>query len=418
LELVSSTCTRNNNTNQMGSDSYFDAINKALKDLGLYATFKLHFGRKVGPCKLELEEVPPDLIKLAGNWIPDNQDKAYSAKMPMMSMRVMGGHGKEAGQYWNAYETCPPSDSPDEVEMQFFPWAEPVLNAVLAASERDGKDRLTATCFLRLIIYLRTVLVQGVAVMMNDVNPRRHPIFQHRLFTTPAFTAYREKMKEHVASVVDPTEGFCRDPELNTRFESTNRRIHTNHTESMTKLSGVESQLSGMQSQLSTLMSGLTANIGRSLLAAAETFQESQEEQDAPASPGPASDIMDVHDVKLTRNHQSVTRMYNEFHGLEEFKDSPCFGGFAALEEKRKAGWRRTYDRSEGQYFSKVKRIVITAVDAGVSDGTELRAVLEKFDNMYADIRNVSTMVEKLQKEGFLEVKTRKSKNNADHGNA
>jgi hypothetical protein len=132
----------------MSSRAYSQPINGALKALDLFAAFKVHFGRKVSPGKLEQHEIPPDEIKQRGNWSPDTQDKSYSGRMPLRAMRVMRGHGKEEGQVIKASETYPPSDSPDEVEKA-------ALNAVLAASERDGKNRLTAICFLRLIVNLR-----------------------------------------------------------------------------------------------------------------------------------------------------------------------------------------------------------------------------------------------------------------------
>jgi hypothetical protein len=166
--LVPNTCTSEDNTTEMSSRSYSQSIDGALKAFDLAAAFKVHFGRKVPPLLLEQHEIPPAEIKQLGNWSPDTQDKSYSGRMPMRAMRVMGGHGDERGQVFNASETCPPSDSPDEVEKKFFPWAETALNAVLAASERDGKNRLTAVCFLRLMVNLRKVLVQSVAVMMDD----------------------------------------------------------------------------------------------------------------------------------------------------------------------------------------------------------------------------------------------------------
>jgi hypothetical protein len=242
-------------------------------------------------------------------------------------------------------------------------------------------------------------------MMDDEVQSRRHPIFQHQLFNTPEFAAYREKMKQHIASVQDPTEGFVTDPAVNTRLDSLSRRLHTYHTQTTTAQNKTNAGVGRVESQ----MSALNCNIGRSMMAAAAVFQ-SEEQQDATpsqnsGSPPPTTDVMDVKDVKVSRDHRTVTSMYNEFHGLAEFKDRPCHGGFAALEVKRKTGWRRGYDSRENQHFSKVKRIV-----EAVDDCTDLKAILEKFDAMYTEIRNVSKMVDLLKEGGYLVVKSRKKK--------
>ena len=58
-------------------------------------------GRAVGPAELEMEEVDPQGTKTLGNFNPDTQEKRYSIKLPLSSMRVAGGWDELKGSHYS-----------------------------------------------------------------------------------------------------------------------------------------------------------------------------------------------------------------------------------------------------------------------------------------------------------------------------
>jgi hypothetical protein len=111
---------------------------------------------------------------------------------------------------------------------------------------------------------------------------------------------------------------------------------------------------------------------------------------------------MDVMDVKYVKVSQACT---TSFTGLRSSRIAHVMVDLQHWRKKRNTGWRRGYNSPEKQHFSKVNRIV-----EAVDDCTDLKAILEKFDAMYTEIRNVSKMIELLKKGGYSVVKSRKKK--------
>lgn len=83
------------NTKSLKKNTYVDQIRQCFSDLDLATAHYGHWGRVSGAVKLEQEEVPPDLIKVMGNWEPSIQETRYSSKLPLMPLRVMAGFGKD-----------------------------------------------------------------------------------------------------------------------------------------------------------------------------------------------------------------------------------------------------------------------------------------------------------------------------------
>ena len=103
--------------------------------------------------------------------------------------------------------------------------------------------------------------------------------------------------------------------------------------------------------------------------------------------------------AEMNRAPSSVTEIYNQYYGIgETFSGQPVDGGFAKLEEAG-ASWRNSYNNSQGQYFSKVKRIVL-AVDARIKGGRSKESSLAEFDSMWSmeEVnQNATKMISKLQ---------------------
>jgi len=100
MDEVTSVMDKGNEAELPGSN-YASAVKKELDQLGIFSHHFLHLGRAVGPAELEMEEVDPQGTKTLGNFNPDTQEKRYSIKLPLSSMRVAGGWDELKGSHYS-----------------------------------------------------------------------------------------------------------------------------------------------------------------------------------------------------------------------------------------------------------------------------------------------------------------------------
>ena len=80
-------------------------IKLVCKSLDIESKNWLHFGRKIAPAILDLEEVSNLDKRALGNWSTDIFVEVYSSKLPLVAMRVMTGFNKSSGMYHNPRTT-------------------------------------------------------------------------------------------------------------------------------------------------------------------------------------------------------------------------------------------------------------------------------------------------------------------------
>jgi hypothetical protein len=67
------------------------------------------------------------------------------------------------------------------------------------------KTEISGLSFLALLKYLREVILQDDAVLLEIEDYKDHPIFQHPIFTSEDFKAYAKELKEKIASTPEPS---------------------------------------------------------------------------------------------------------------------------------------------------------------------------------------------------------------------
>ena len=174
----------------MSNDSYARAMKKILKELKIIASHYCHIGRVLGPGEVENLEGESDGSRVLGNWNPTIQEKCYSTKLPMKTLRLMGGFVDSNGMHFNIRVTVePPQDLRDKV----FPFVKEGKKKIDDAQEKLPKDEpirwLTARCFLEMMDHLADVVLQDVAFIFAFHEKRRgHAMFMHMpLFRSTAF---------------------------------------------------------------------------------------------------------------------------------------------------------------------------------------------------------------------------------------
>lgn len=109
------------------------------------------------------------------------------------------------------------------------------------------------------------------------------------------------------------------------------------------------------------------------------------------------------------RKPKSITDVYNEYHGLEEFHEVPINGGVFEAEFLFGKEWQRHFSGADQKHFSRVKQLV-SAIDAQVRTGKALIVVLGEFDGWFAERKfSLAGLVAHLQDTGIVPRKVRVS---------
>ena len=251
-----------------------------------------------------------------------------------------------------------------------------------------------------MILNLRDVILQDIAVMMNEEGRGPHPLFQHPLFQSSDFRIYQEEMAEHMATGTDPFDSSIDAalPGVNARFDTIVNGIGDLHSAVSTGFNTVTTRLSQAATAFATELSGGSTH-SRAVTPATVRH----------ASP-PAT-VETVFDAHISQNHSSVSTMYEEWHGRGQYANRPCPGGFEMLETKRKARWRSGYDSKELQRFIKIKRIMQSIRQQTEDQGRDVGQVLEEYDGWWTDVSsNPSNMINRLIGEQHLQAKTRRKR--------
>ncbi|KAG7338733.1 centromere DNA-binding like protein [Nitzschia inconspicua] len=385
---------RTNDLNRVISDkTYSDAVKKICKQLGIPTQHYVHLGRVLGSVLAEADGDDNELIRILGNWDPKIQEKAYSSKLPMKIIRSRAGFRSNGGVHYNARTIVQP---PNELLSQVFPWVDRAtqeLNAFLQSSPAEARP--TAAVFLDFMMKLKVVVLQDAAATMV-LHPERsvHQLFQLDVFKSDCFKAYVEQMRQQLAVAEDPSdvtlqavippvvdrlnvlsqqgEQNCQatnevSNQIRTGFDS----VHVGHDlilQSIRSLALLINQilqlLQGTEKRSTAIMIGLNAASDyiqrtehpshclpplNNAVSPQHIINNSNPPSQLPAvspqhiinnsnppsqlpRPNEPSILPQGFGHKLSYSHNSIKDLYNEWYGLDRFKDVPVAGGIQAMD--------------------------------------------------------------------------------------
>ena len=404
--------------------TYADAMQEAMDAVGVACNHRAHFGRKVMPVVLEMAEVQSELVKNLGLWSRDVHEENYSASMPLQAMRVAGGHKIERGTVFYKRGQKPTSACGQRLRKLIFPWLDYEIARVLAFNQQGLRmnSKPTAAGYLAMLDNGHDVLLQDIAVRMNNPDSPAHQVFRHPIFQSNDFQLYREEMAQHLSTFVEPEHSALqRDhPGINAHFDGLQNQ-----------LGDQGSTLCSIQTQLRKMPNDITASLVHVLATGASDFATSvltnaglpaahQATAITPATamgehrlampPGtePADCIVGA---VMSHEFARATEIFEQYYGVGEYAGKPIDGGFAKLEESG-TKWHSEYNNSQLQHFSKLKRIV-RAMDEKIGAGQSRESVLAEFNALWTTEEvnmNTTKMIAKLQQLGILKVSGRKRK--------
>jgi len=137
-------------------------------ELGIITSTKTQAGRKHAATSEDKGATAASLDK-QGKWAINSRNGAYANNaVPWDAVRVLGGHRPESGRYYLRRNVRIP---PESLLLQVFSWLETAREQMQNDMDMAGDN------FLHLIEYLRIVVLQDAAVMMDMDKYAGHPVF-------------------------------------------------------------------------------------------------------------------------------------------------------------------------------------------------------------------------------------------------
>ncbi|MGH7974681.1 MAG: hypothetical protein ACREBR_04085, partial [bacterium] len=173
--------------------SHYDAIADAFKKAGIVGKAKTHAGRSGSVRIAELGGCDEDSLRRFGRWNAQAMEGCYLSQLAREPMRVLAGFGPKTRTYFIPRDTVQPSES---LLSKVFP---PVTRLLEEEANR-GTPNIAAIGFLRLLLYLRKVLLQDAVQL--QVHYPNHPLWRHEVFQSQEFLDF----KQQLLSVTEHTE--------------------------------------------------------------------------------------------------------------------------------------------------------------------------------------------------------------------
>ena len=153
---------------EISYSSEYIKIRDIHQSLGINTSVKTQTGRKRAANSEDRGASAASLDK-QGKWATQSRNGAYAnASVPWDAVRVLAGFPPEAGRYNLRRNLRIPSKA---LLVQTFPWLE------IAREQMQNDLDMAGTNFLDLIEYLRIVVLQDAAVLMDMDEYAGHPVF-------------------------------------------------------------------------------------------------------------------------------------------------------------------------------------------------------------------------------------------------
>ena len=158
-------------------NSHLEAMKKCLGSLQMSSAAKTHIGRGSGARMAERGGATEGDIRRLGRWNSQALAGCYLTSLPWLALRTMAGFPPETG-YFHIKRAA--VDPPQVLQCRLFPWVDSY------SDDWEGWERtLAAQGFIRLLKYLRIIILQDAAVLIDE--NRHHPLFHHEIFVLQSF---------------------------------------------------------------------------------------------------------------------------------------------------------------------------------------------------------------------------------------
>ena len=384
-------------------DTQLEWTSKVFEAVKLSTLKKANAGRAQGAKQAELCGVNEGQIRRAGRWNSDSLTSCYLTNIPRKFVRGMAGFEPQAqGNYYLPRAKVEPSP---ELQQAVWPWVDKWMTWFQSYESADDdpsdvdsdlqEDRndLAAQGFLRLLVQLRTVLLQDSVVLRAEFP--EHPLWSDPIFVRQDYLEFAEQVRVSLLDVEEPEEIQIRKtmPAIAQRLNIVRQSLTQTVNEWGER---TQQHYTKIGRQLDDIVSGRVAflvrahqpdspalpnvdeggNVNVTAFAAAATAADTvppfQLRTEAPASAAQVEIPARPPSYKLSRTIQTVPDLWREW--------TAGLGGGPAvqsLEDLYGAAWRPL--QSERVMFGR-RKVIIDEIRARQRDGLSTAAAVEKVE--------------------------------------
>ncbi|KUF78719.1 Acyl-CoA synthetase family member 2 [Phytophthora nicotianae] len=348
-----------------------DSYEAVFKHLGLSFNKKTHINRQQGVRQLECADVDISQTRRHGRWGMDTCEAIYAAPLAREAMRALSGHPPKSRFYFLERASV---DPPLELQRLVFPEVEHCQKQIL---DGNWEDNLAARGFLDLLLYLRVVLLQDCAVLLDDLPAQ----FRQTSLFGEKFQLFRTQALAGAASATAPIQ-----MQLQNAMPLLSTQISTQHAAVMQKLETRHNEITQLLAQtnnnLTSLLQGDMAfrlvpidNASASVTSTninLDTAESAHSQQSVPyrSSSGVTHEptISDAQRYSMSRGVSTVRELWTEWHvGLS---NRPSI---ESLEKKYGRKWRLS--SKESKFYSR-RHCVIKYVRFLINQGSTVESAL------------------------------------------
>ncbi|MGH7974160.1 MAG: hypothetical protein ACREBR_01445, partial [bacterium] len=265
-------------TKELSYKAHYNAVMGALKKAGVVSKAKTHAGRGSSVRIAELEGCEEGDLRRLGRWNTQAMEGCYLSELPRASMRVLAGFDSHNRTFYINRDIVQPSE---QLMAKIFPRA----LSLLEIEVNRTNPNLAANGFLKLLVYLRKILLQD-AVLLKERFPT-HRIWSHPVFGCEEFLAFKDQLVAYTEQNEMPVEVNLRSamPLLMEYLRDSHRnihhQIHSNEATTRFEARGLKKDISSVKGEIVQLLSGATM-VTRLQLPSSVGMEYEAEEVDCP----------------------------------------------------------------------------------------------------------------------------------------
>ncbi|KAE8181933.1 hypothetical protein A4X03_0g8874 [Tilletia caries] len=174
-------------------------LRHAFDEVGVASSKLTHAMRSGGARFAHEAGCTEDSLRIHGRWCGDRMIERYLGGVSIQPIRALADFDIKGGDNWLPRALLEPDAS---LQQQIFPFVESEEAKVRQRHKDRGEEDYAAVNFLQLLKWLRVVLLQD-AVLLQPMFPAL-PIWRHAPFSTAAFQAFAQTLRNTIASTPTP----------------------------------------------------------------------------------------------------------------------------------------------------------------------------------------------------------------------
>ena len=167
-------------------------------ELGIECSSKTQMNRKQSAINAQNSGVSKESCDRVGHWSNTSRTGAYTNDcIPWEAVRALAGFSPTNLLHTNPRESVIP---PEELQLLIFPQLEQSFQQIDDFVIAKNETELAGRSWLRLLKWMRIVILQDAAILMHREDYANHVLLEHDIFQSDLFIDFKRELQEKMES--------------------------------------------------------------------------------------------------------------------------------------------------------------------------------------------------------------------------